>query len=91
MNQYQGGTHVNMSSADSRSHGQSGLNLLSPSSSSHSGDTYKGNLSLYGSQIGGNQSGFQGGNNTNVQANDQWQYGKSTTGSRDYLLNGNHN
>ena len=91
MNQGQGSTTVGMSSADSRSHGQSGLNLLSPSSSSHSGDTYKGNLSLYGSQIGGNQSGFQGGNNTNVQANDQWQYGKSTTGSRDYLLNGNHN
>lgn len=91
MNQYQGGTHVNMSSADSRSHAQGGLNLLSPSSSSHSGLTSKGNLELYGSQIGGNQSGFQGGDNTNLQNNSQTQYGSATTGSMDYLRNGNRN
>jgi len=91
MNQYQGGTHVSTSSADSRSHAQGGFNLASPSASSHNGMTYKGNVEMYGSQIGANQSGFQGGDNTNLQHNSQSQYGSAHTGSLDYLRNGNRN
>lgn len=91
MNQGQGGTYVSTSSADSRTHSQGGFNLASPSASSHNGDTSSGNYMLYGSQIGGNQSGFQGGNNTNLQSNDQNQRAQAWTGSRDYLNNGNSN
>jgi len=89
MKQNQGGTSVNTGSRDVRNHRHSGFNIGSPSATNNSGATTKGNISMFGSQIGANQSGFQGGNNTNVQANDQMQYGKSTTGSLDYLSNGN--
>jgi len=91
MGQHQGGTSVSTSSADSRSHAQGGFNLASPSSSSHNGMSYKGNFEMYGSQIGANQSGFQGGDNTNLQNNSQTQYGSARTGSLDYLRNGNRN
>ncbi|MCV6590067.1 MAG: hypothetical protein OIF57_13750 [Marinobacterium sp.] len=95
MNQYQGDTRVSTSSADRRNHVHSGLSLLSPGSRSSSASThgmsYKGNFEMYGSQIGAGQSGFQGGDNTNLQSNSQYQYGNAHTGSRDSLRNGNRN
>ncbi|WP_027857747.1 hypothetical protein [Marinobacterium jannaschii] len=85
MNQKQGATTVSTRSTDALRYRHGGLNIGSPSGVGSGGP--KGNFFMDRSQIGGNQSGLQAGDNTSIQANNQRQHGQAYTGSLDYLSN----
>jgi len=85
MKQAQGGTSIGSLVSESNTSKHKGHSLLSPTYSSNYGSTSKGNL--YGSQIGGTQSGLQMGNVINAQNNQQKQAATSSVGSRDRVSN----
>lgn len=86
MSQSQGDTTVGALVSETNRSRTHGISLLSPSYSTSVGNSEKGNL--YGSQIGGNQSGAQFGDVTNVQGNTQAQQASSYVGSVDWVKNG---
>ncbi len=85
MNQNQGGTSVGSLVSETSTTKRKGHNLLSPSYSSAYGNTSKGNM--YGSHIGGTQSGMQLGNVVNAQNNTQKQAAVSGVSSTDSVSN----
>ncbi len=85
MKQKQGGTSVGSLVSEKHTSARKGHNLWSPTVTGNYGNVAKGNM--YGSQIGANQTGLQGGNVTNLQANAQHQSAASSVGSSDRVSN----
>jgi len=85
MKQAQGGTSIGSLVSESNTSKHKGHSLFSPTYSSSYGSTSKGNL--YGSHIGGTQSGLQMGNVINAQNNQQGQAATSSVSSRDGVFN----
>lgn len=85
MGQKQGGTAVGTLVSESNANKHKGHNIASPTYSRQYGNTSSGNM--LNSQIGSVQSGMQGGNVTNLQANDQDQTAVSFVSSDDDVSN----
>ncbi|MEH6624820.1 MAG: hypothetical protein V7739_00110 [Motiliproteus sp.] len=85
MNQSQGGTSVGSLVSETSTTKHKGHSLLSPSYTTSLGNVSKGNM--YGSHIGGSQSGLQMGNVVNAQNNTQNQNAYSGVVSTDAVSN----